>query len=101
MGERLPAELPSETFDNAVWPRASDFKLNGGNPHLDTLVASRPAAVLAPIVVRPDGLHLLLTERASHLRAHSGQVAFPGGRIEPGETAELAALRESAGGNRP
>ena len=53
---------------------------------------ARPAAVLAPIVERPDGLSVLLTLRASHLRAHSGQIAFPGGKIDPGETPREAAL---------
>ena len=38
---------------------------------------------------------MLLTQRASHLRAHSGQVAFPGGKIDPGETALETALREA------
>ena len=39
--------------------------------------------MLAPIVARPEGLTVLLTQRASHLRAHSGQVAFPGGKSIP------------------
>ncbi|MFY9971799.1 MAG: CoA pyrophosphatase, partial [Roseiarcus sp.] len=52
-------------------------------------------AVLAPIVARPGGLTVLLTQRASHLRAHSGQIAFPGGKIDPGETPREAALREA------
>lgn len=41
------------------------------------------------------GGELLLTERAHHMRSHPGQVSFPGGRIDPGETAEEAALREA------
>ena len=56
---------------------------------------ARPAAVLLPIVKRPQGLTVLLTLRASDLRAHSGQVAFPGGKIDPGETPRGAALREA------
>jgi 8-oxo-dGTP pyrophosphatase MutT (NUDIX family) len=57
--------------------------------------AAKPAAVLVPVVARPEGLSVLLTERAGHLSTHAGQVAFPGGRIEAGETPEEAALRES------
>jgi 8-oxo-dGTP pyrophosphatase MutT (NUDIX family) len=54
-----------------------------------------PAAVLLPIVDRPGGLTVLLTLRSSDLRAHSGQVAFPGGKIDAGETPREAALREA------
>lgn len=57
--------------------------------------SAKPAAVLVPVVARSAGLSLLLTERAAHLNTHAGQVAFPGGRIEPGESARDAALRES------
>lgn len=56
---------------------------------------ARPAAVLLPIVERPQSLSVLLTLRASDLRAHSGQVAFPGGKIDSGETPLHAALREA------
>lgn len=55
----------------------------------------RPAAVLVPVVLH-DAPAILLTRRAAHLNAHPGQVSFPGGRIEPGETPEAAALREAA-----
>lgn len=55
----------------------------------------RPASVLVPIVVREE-LQLLLTQRTSHLKEHSGQVAFPGGRAEPGDANVAAtALREA------
>lgn len=55
-----------------------------------------PAAVLIPVLDRPQGLSLLLTERAQAMRTHAGQIAFPGGRIEPGDAdAAAAALREA------
>jgi 8-oxo-dGTP pyrophosphatase MutT (NUDIX family) len=54
------------------------------------------AAVLVPIVEHPQELTVLLTERASHLRQHAGQISFPGGRIEPDDLDVVqAALRES------
>ncbi len=43
----------------------------------------------------PEGPDLLLTERSHTMRSHPGQVSFPGGRLDPGETAEEAALREA------
>ncbi|HEY2335987.1 MAG TPA: CoA pyrophosphatase [Burkholderiales bacterium] len=58
--------------------------------------AATAAAVLVPIVTHGSGLTLLLTQRTAHLKAHSGQVAFPGGRAEAGDTSpEDTALRES------
>ena len=54
------------------------------------------AAVLVPIVDRPSGLTVIFTQRTSHLKAHSGQVSFPGGRAEPEDpTPEFTALREA------
>ena len=54
------------------------------------------AAVLVPLVDRPDGLTVLLTQRTDHLRDHAGQVSFPGGRVEPEDPShEAAALREA------
>jgi 8-oxo-dGTP pyrophosphatase MutT (NUDIX family) len=73
----------------------SDDDPDGRRPELATAVAWRPAAVLLPIVDRPAGLSVLLTLRASTLRAHSGQIAFPGGKIDAGETPKDAALREA------
>jgi 8-oxo-dGTP pyrophosphatase MutT (NUDIX family) len=53
-----------------------------------------PAAVLVPVVLdRVPGI--LLTKRNAHLTKHAGQVSFPGGRIDAGETPEAAALREA------
>lgn len=53
-----------------------------------------PAAVLVGITDRADP-GLILTVRREHMRTHAGQVAFPGGRIDPGEDATAAALREA------
>ena len=55
-----------------------------------------PAAVLIPLVEREDGLTVLLTQRATQLRNHAGQISFPGGRIEPTDAdPKAAALREA------
>lgn len=55
-----------------------------------------PAAVLIGIVRRPAGLGVLYTERSPELRSHSGQIAFPGGKIDAGDAdAADAALREA------
>jgi 8-oxo-dGTP pyrophosphatase MutT (NUDIX family) len=55
-----------------------------------------PAAVLVPLVERPEGLTVLLTQRATQLRQHAGQISFPGGRIEPDDAdPKAAALREA------
>lgn len=55
-----------------------------------------PAAVLVPIVDRPEGFSVLLTRRTEHLSAHAGQVSFPGGRMEPADADSIAtALRET------
>lgn len=55
----------------------------------------RRAAVLVPLLDAPEGPGLLLTVRAAGLRSHAGQIAFPGGRLEPDEDAVEAALRET------
>jgi 8-oxo-dGTP pyrophosphatase MutT (NUDIX family) len=55
-----------------------------------------PAAVMIPLVERPEGLTVLLTQRAPHLKHHPGQISFPGGRIEPHDAGPWqAALREA------
>ncbi|NWG53436.1 MAG: CoA pyrophosphatase [Hydrogenophilaceae bacterium] len=72
----------------------SDFDLDPGFAPADDRVL-KAAAVLAAIVRRPARWTMLFTERAEDLPSHPGQVSFPGGRVQPGETAVEAALREA------
>lgn len=53
------------------------------------------AAILVPVLDAPEGPAVLFTVRAAHLSRHAGQIAFPGGRLEPGEDDLAAALRET------
>ena len=93
--ERIIERLdPISSWDPLAVATHSDFDLNpefrpASPPRL------REAAVLAPIIARPEGLTILLTRRADTLSSHTGQVAFPGGRCDPGETPWETALRES------
>ncbi len=80
------------------WPKASsDFDLT---PEVrDTLPPGRklkPAAVLIALVERPEGPGVLLTRRSRRLKAHPGQIAFPGGRVDDDDPSNWhAALREA------
>lgn len=57
----------------------------------------RSAAVLVPLVARHHGVTVLLTQRTAHLVDHAGEISFPGGRVEQGDSDAVAtALRESA-----
>lgn len=55
----------------------------------------RPAAVLVPLLQGDDGLELLFTVRGEELTHHAGQISFPGGAVDAGESIEEAALRET------
>lgn len=70
--------------------------LSGRVPKNPDASGLKRAAVLVPIQRRGDGDHLVLTQRTATLNSHSGQVAFPGGKIEASDASALeAALRES------
>lgn len=74
---------------------SSDYDLNpGATPPEGRLL--RPAAVLVALAEGAQGAELVLTKRSSALRHHPGQIAFPGGKQDPGDpTPEAAALREA------
>ena len=73
---------------------ASDFDL-GANAFPNEPVELTPAAVLVGLIEREYGFSVLLTRRADTLRRHTGQIALPGGRCDPGETIWQTALREA------
>jgi len=66
-------------------------------PNITPPVTLRKAAVLLPLFEHPeDGqIHCLLTVRPSHMRSHAGEVCFPGGKVEEGETVVQTAMREA------
>jgi len=73
-----------------------DHRFNPDHPRLKQLKALRNAAVLIPVIDHGRDATVLLTKRAEKLRSHSGQVAFPGGTIDPTDPSpEAAALRET------
>jgi 8-oxo-dGTP pyrophosphatase MutT (NUDIX family) len=94
---RLRAALrPAPEHDPAQWHIAG--QPIAGLAHARSALPSAPqaAAVLVPIINRPDSPALLLTTRAGHLRQHAGQISFPGGRVESGDADIVrAALRET------
>jgi 8-oxo-dGTP pyrophosphatase MutT (NUDIX family) len=73
-----------------------DHLLNPGTRDAIVRTGVREAAVLVPVIDHRDGASVLLTKRTEKLRSHSGQVAFPGGRVDPEDgSVEAAALREA------
>jgi 8-oxo-dGTP pyrophosphatase MutT (NUDIX family) len=72
-----------------------DHELQFDGPFRPPAQPPKSAAVLVPIVMHDGEAMVLLTQRAAGLRNHSGQIAFPGGRLDPGETPLDAALREA------
>lgn len=75
--------------------RRSDFDLTPGGWSGVRAEDLTPAAVLIGLVQREAGVNVLLTRRSDTLRRHTGQVALPGGRRDPGETPVQTALREA------
>ncbi|MEI7932684.1 MAG: CoA pyrophosphatase [Alphaproteobacteria bacterium] len=91
--ERVSAVLDPLAGGPAVVGQ-SDYDLNPDARTGEDRVL-KPAAVLVPIIEHRTGATLLLTRRSETLRKHTGQIAFPGGRCDPGETVAETALREA------
>jgi len=93
---RLAPTPPPEALDPLRLPLHGDYRLNPTDIETRLLERARPAAVLIAACAREGQAALILTERTPHLRAHSGQVAFPGGKIDPEDDGPVgAALREA------
>lgn len=88
--ERL---IPASAWSAETRAARSDFDLNPDAERPGRTL--RPAAVLIPVIARPEGATVLMTRRSDSLTSHTGQIAFAGGRLDPGETAVEAALREA------
>lgn len=76
-------------------PTDPNLALPLGPPALYAPLPGKPAAVLAAMFEEEGEARVVLTRRASHLRSHTHEVSFPGGRMEEGEDAIAAALREA------
>lgn len=88
---RPPPGPPSLPLN--IQTERGDHNLNVG---LQPITPLKPAAVLVPLVDRPGGPTVLLTQRTAHLAHHAGQISFPGGHIEPEDGGpEETALRET------
>ena len=64
-------------------------------PATPTFAGAKVSAVLVALADGPDGAEVLLTRRSKHMRTHRGEVSFPGGRSDPGESPVETALREA------
>ena len=81
--------LTSATVAAAVAARSAPCDLEPG------FADARHSAILAVVADGVDGAEVLLTRRSMNMRSHRGEVSFPGGRLDPGETYVEAALREA------
>jgi 8-oxo-dGTP pyrophosphatase MutT (NUDIX family) len=92
---RLNLEVPPGLFDPNVPVTRGDLDLDPSVWERAGVAATKPAAVLVPVVDRPEPA-VILTMRTAELPSHAGQIAFPGGKIDQGDQGPLAAaLREA------
>ncbi len=92
---RLKLDVPPGLTDASITPARGDHDADPIMKKIAEVRPIRPAAVLVPVVDRPEPT-VLLTQRAQHLPDHAGQVSFPGGKIDKSDASPLAsALREA------
>lgn len=75
-------------FEASSHPRTAEFSQQW-------VAGARRSAVLVALSDSRDGPRIILTKRASHMRNHRGEISFPGGRVEEGESVREAAVREA------
>lgn len=88
-GEYRWSDVPADQLRAAI-----SGALDGFARRAAELDGRKAAAVLIAVAEYAGGQGIWLTERSPGLRAHAGQLALPGGKVDPGEDAETAALRE-------
>jgi len=97
---RLNLDVPPGLSDASVTPVRGDHDLDPLVRKIAEVRPIRPAAVLVPVVDRPQPT-VLFTQRTAHLPDHAGQISFPGGKIDPGDAnpreAALRAAEEEIG----
>src|SRR5512139_290032 len=93
--QRLTLDIPPALTDLTAETVRGDLDLDPLMWERAGVVASRPAAVLVGIVDRPAPA-VLLTQRTADLSNHAGQIAFPGGKIDPHDPTPMAAATREA-----
>jgi 8-oxo-dGTP pyrophosphatase MutT (NUDIX family) len=93
--KRLTLEVPPALTDSSTEGARGDLDLNPQIWERAGVKATRPAAVLVPIIDRGEPT-VLLTLRTAELASHAGQVAFPGGKIDPADESPVAAAMREA-----
>ena len=107
--QRIPRPPGSRPGDAPPWAELPELARRPSLERVRAALADGPApqpspvelespkfsAVLAPLYEHDGEVHVVLTRRAWHMRSHTGEVSFPGGKQEPGESLWETALREA------
>ncbi len=92
----MTGPLREQLRDRLAAAAAAAAAADGAGPKAPALLEETEAAVLVPLYVRDDELHVVFTKRREDLRRHPGEISFPGGRKDhPDEELRLTALREA------